>query len=807
MRLLRRLTQDLLRIQPEELKPVFFLGLVFFAMLAGLEMTGSVAEILFFRRVGVDELPKLYSLEPFIMVTLLAFYGSVLDRIGRYRLLYALNGVLIAGILLARVLIGEGWQSVYPVLWLAQRIFYGLAPLTFWVLCSDVFDVRQGKRLFAVLLGGGLFGATIGNLLIGLLALVIAPENILLVAAGLFGLSIFALARVRRLRLPTRHVHATAPVEKNFSLGLPRHLLREPFLQALFLLMWIIGALEPILRYELNALADQTFAAEKHLVTFYGLLKAGAAIFIVIFQLAFAGRLTERLGVPRTLSILPIGYLILLPLLGLFTNVYLGAGVVALLVTFAASFHGPARNSALNLFPAAERGRISAFSDQLWYVGWLCGSVFLIWAEKNLTLSGINLATVLASGLWLAVLPSLRQRYARTCLQSATLPIDSVRLERPARPADPLALTRFSEALSRLTSDDHLAHAVEGFKWRDAELDGFLRAALAGEAARPHLFRALRSPSRAVREGALAVLRDHRLTRAQIVQAIGEQVRYAFATLTLIAPLEQPGNVWSKLTRETEHASAQAALLLLELIYPVEQIRPLARLVRSPDRSTRSTGFEALDNLITIEGEAHLHMLLGDAPMDEKRRYAARRLGVPPARGTDESLWALIENAGESISFWARVEARRRQALSPSSPDEDTLLELAQKIDALRATPLLAALTEDELKMVAQCAREWACEAGQVVCEEGQPANALYVLLAGQMELTNAKQCVLQPPAMFGEFAMLAGEAYPFTAVAVTPARLIMLDRETWRELMGYYPHLAEVIMRTLAARLQRQAH
>ena len=158
-----------LRVRPEEQKPFLLLATILFAMMAGLEMTSNVAELTFVRRVGVEFLPRLYSFEPIILIGLLVFFGSAIDRFGRYRVLFALNGGLALALLLARALMQVNWYPIFPTLWLAQRIFYGLAPLSFWVLCNDVFDIRQSKRLFPTIFAAGLAGVTLGNLLTGIL--------------------------------------------------------------------------------------------------------------------------------------------------------------------------------------------------------------------------------------------------------------------------------------------------------------------------------------------------------------------------------------------------------------------------------------------------------------------------------------------------------------------------------------------------------------------------------------------------------------------------------------------------------------
>ena len=744
----------LLRVRPEEQKPFLLLATILFAMMAGLEMTSNIAELTFVRRVGVEFLPRLYSFEPIILIGLLAFFGLAIDRFGRYRVLFALNGGLALALLLARALMQVNWYPIFPTLWLAQRIFYGLAPLSFWVLCNDVFDIRQSKRLFPTIFAAGLAGVTLGNLLTGVLSAWFTAEDIVIVAALMFGVCIIAVEGVRRLKLPPSFVHADVMRDRKFSITLPSHLLTQPFLQALFLLMFILGALEPVLRYELNALANQTFTAEQSLISFVGFIKASGAFLIVAFQLLVAGRILDRAGVPATLNILPIGFMILLPLLGLFPNIFIGSFVVATLTTFAAGFHGPARNSALNLFPPDERGRISAFADQLWYVGWFCNSLFLSWASTHLTLSQINFSAALIAALWLFILPSLHRRYIDTCLKNVSLPIDE-------------AIKSFRESVikdSRFTIEDSQA--------------------------------ALRSSSPYQRRAALRTLSPRIAENSHNAEAVTAQLQHAFRLIVLTSPLESP--LWSKIRRETERACVNASLSLLELTHDPKQIRAVRRMIGNESPAMRAAGIEALDGLVKLNGiKQHLILLISDSSLEEKRAHGRKWLKIESAASPEESLRQLSQFPDPTVRLWSLHQLNR---------NEDHSVELATKIDSLRRAKAFASLTEEELKAVALCAREHQFEKAQMICEEGQPSAALYVIAEGQVELESAarRQAVkrLKEGDTFGEVSMLGDQPYALTTMALSDVSTLIIDRDTLKELIEYYPNIALGLMRELALRL-----
>jgi CRP-like cAMP-binding protein len=98
--------------------------------------------------------------------------------------------------------------------------------------------------------------------------------------------------------------------------------------------------------------------------------------------------------------------------------------------------------------------------------------------------------------------------------------------------------------------------------------------------------------------------------------------------------------------------------------------------------------------------------------------------------------------------------------------------------------------------------------AGEVVFDEGDPSDQLYVIQAGEVELvreTERKERVvarLGPGELFGELGLVAGERRTSRAVAVNPTRLIALDRETLEAMCLEEPVIAIRMIRVLVSRL-----
>ena len=97
--------------------------------------------------------------------------------------------------------------------------------------------------------------------------------------------------------------------------------------------------------------------------------------------------------------------------------------------------------------------------------------------------------------------------------------------------------------------------------------------------------------------------------------------------------------------------------------------------------------------------------------------------------------------------------------------------------------------------------------AGETIFEPGDPADAFYVLLAGEVLLLDPTQgssrliARLGPGDSVGETDSLLGRARTVRAVAASDARLLRLDREVFLSMCLERPDIALQVMERLAQR------
>ncbi|HEV7800158.1 MAG TPA: SLC13 family permease [Burkholderiales bacterium] len=130
---------------------------------------------------------------------------------------------------------------------------------------------------------------------------------------------------------------------------------------------------------------------------------------------------------------------------------------------------------------------------------------------------------------------------------------------------------------------------------------------------------------------------------------------------------------------------------------------------------------------------------------------------------------------------------------------------LRQAADALAAVPLFAGLSPVDLAKLAGVLEDRWLDAGSVVFEAGSEGDALYILREGTAERRVAGSALelVQPPAIFGELALITDAPRSATIIAVTPIRLWVLPRQRFAPLLRAEPelmlHLSTAVGRDLA--------
>jgi signal transduction histidine kinase len=129
--------------------------------------------------------------------------------------------------------------------------------------------------------------------------------------------------------------------------------------------------------------------------------------------------------------------------------------------------------------------------------------------------------------------------------------------------------------------------------------------------------------------------------------------------------------------------------------------------------------------------------------------------------------------------------------------------------DPLARVSLFAGLAPAELARIRGVATEVALTTGATLMAEGDPGDALYLVLEGDLAVTTRAGAgevpltTVGPGAVQGEIAVLEGGVRRATVRAVTPARLLRIGRDDLFDVMAREPAIIRSLAATVAGRLR----
>jgi glutaminase len=132
---------------------------------------------------------------------------------------------------------------------------------------------------------------------------------------------------------------------------------------------------------------------------------------------------------------------------------------------------------------------------------------------------------------------------------------------------------------------------------------------------------------------------------------------------------------------------------------------------------------------------------------------------------------------------------------------------------ALAEMDVLSGFAETEIALLGSILEEVDYPRGAVIIREGDTADALYLLAAGQvsiyLELKNGgrrqRLSTISPGVIFGELALLDGGSRSANAIVEEPARCYVLPMAKLKELATRHPEIEKKLIGNIARELARR--
>ena len=176
-----------------------------------------------------------------------------------------------------------------------------------------------------------------------------------------------------------------------------------------------------------------------------------------------------------------------------------------------------------------------------------------------------------------------------------------------------------------------------------------------------------------------------------------------------------------------------------------------------------------------------------------------------------DRIWYALARQGIAIPV-ATQDIRLTQL--PSPPVETAEQAVERRVASLRGIGVLAALSPEQLLVLARDDAERLYAAGEPVIRQGEPGASMFVVISGRVEVTARQEpggqvvplAALGPGDYFGEMTLMTGAPRVATVTALEQTRLLEVRRDTFRGILTARPDLVEKLGAALRLRLAERA-
>jgi len=320
---------------------------------------------------NISELPYVYISASILSVLMGLFYTKLQDKIDIQKLLKISLYFVLAMVIVFFILIkfNDNKLSAMGIM-IFKDILWMFVGMEFGILTGIIFNIRQGKRLFGLLMTGEILSGILGGLSIGYILNYVQTIDLLFFSSLTLILSIVLLNKIIKT-FPKRFDDAAVDDETEASDGGYSSLLKNKY----YLIFFSISLLSFLVFYFIDYIfyftVEERFTDEKELAIFFGFFIAMLNVVNIISSVFLSGRLLSRYGVGLGLMAIPVLALIGTSSLLVTLSFSVAIAFIILLVlkllneAFDISILTPSFRIIYQSIPVSQRMRVMAFRETI----------------------------------------------------------------------------------------------------------------------------------------------------------------------------------------------------------------------------------------------------------------------------------------------------------------------------------------------------------------------------------------------------------------------------------------------------------
>ncbi|MFN0062400.1 MAG: Crp/Fnr family transcriptional regulator [Myxococcaceae bacterium] len=133
------------------------------------------------------------------------------------------------------------------------------------------------------------------------------------------------------------------------------------------------------------------------------------------------------------------------------------------------------------------------------------------------------------------------------------------------------------------------------------------------------------------------------------------------------------------------------------------------------------------------------------------------------------------------------------------------MLSTVERVLFLKSVELFSQIPGEDLAQLALIATEETRERDEEVVHEGDPGDALYLVLEGSVRVHRGGRTIaeIHERECFGEMSLLDSEPRSATVTALNDVSLLKIQRDDFQEMMAEKPEIASGVIKVLSRRLR----
>ncbi|MCL7978993.1 MAG: hypothetical protein M8865_03770 [marine benthic group bacterium] len=293
-----------LDVRPNEIRLVALAFFGAFLMMAFVVLARALREAFFLDIYDASALPYVGGAAITLGLAAAAVFSrAVSTRHPQPVLRVTIAGLAVAILAMHPFLDGEG--TLIVAFYLVTAVGTLLLTSGFWLVVSEMFAVREAKRLFGLVSAGGTIGLLAAGLSMRPLLGLFEPRDLLFVLAGLLGLALIVNEALPRDRLHRTGEGREPASSSRTGEGL-RLIASTPQVRLIALVFLLVSAASAMVDFQFKEAVQASLGRGPQMAVFFGDFYAWTGTLALVVQVLLTTRLLASLGIAGSVALVPL---------------------------------------------------------------------------------------------------------------------------------------------------------------------------------------------------------------------------------------------------------------------------------------------------------------------------------------------------------------------------------------------------------------------------------------------------------------------------------------------------------------------